>query len=344
MARDEDLGSLSTWFDETSAEGRAADALAQERRAAQAEAEEDFARGLRERVDLVAPPVPVRLDRVVPRARRRRALVRGVASCAAAAAVLGGVAVVQALPWESTAVAPASQETEDPSQGAATDDVAEEVSTGEEAVSATGGTFWYVLSESRDPGTTDAPEVMESWSSLDQPGLLVWGGDLSTAAGKGPSDVVGRFRIDGEWVDMLREPERLPTDAAGLGEVLRASVEPDRRSGSDDEKVFGMARDLMTAGGLVPDALRRAAWEVATGLPGAQMAPGEDSTGRAGQVVEYTQDGAPVRIVWDEDAALKLEETSDGWTSILLEQRFSTDPLPVEPTLENAGCAQWSTC
>lgn len=329
MARDDDLGMLSTWLDETTTDG-------EERRAQQTRAEETFARALRDRADVVAPAVPVRLENVVPRARRRRAAVRGAASLAAAAAAFGGVAMVQAHPWDPAAMAPVSPS----GQTAPGNDT---ITLGQETT-ARDGTFWYVMTESRDAAGTEGTEVMESWSSLNEPGLLVWDRDPSTAAGKGPSDVIGRFRIDGEWVDMLRDPELLPSDPTALADVLWASVEADRGSGTDQEKVFAMARDLIAQGGLVPEALRRAAWEVAVALPGAEVADGEDSQARAGQVLEYTQDGAPVRLVWDPNQALLLEETSDGWSRTVLEQRFTDEPLPVQPTLENSGCVQWSTC
>lgn len=187
--------------------------------------------------------------------------------------------------------------------------------------------------------------VRDQWTSRTAPGLLVLGDDPSTAQGIGPSSVIGRFRIDGAWVDQLRDVSALPTDAAGLEAVLRDSVEPGRGSGSDDDKVFNMARNLLLEGGLQPDALRRAAWDVAAGLPAAAISTGTDSVSRTGEVLEYTDEtGRPARLIRDPATGLLLEDSvGEDSVRVYIEQGPATE-LPVEPTLASSGCVDWSTC
>ncbi|HQY34416.1 MAG TPA: hypothetical protein PLS68_10660 [Actinotalea sp.] len=300
--------------------------------------DEDFAQALRDRAHAVAPHIAVDTGRVVPRARRRRAVARGAGSLALAAVMAGGGWVAQAQPWSTaapgtTALPVGGGAPETPSAGPTATAVAPP--TVEEP-------FWYTLAQISSADGTRS-EQAESWLSRELPGLLVTDGDLATATGVGPRDVVGRFFLDGAWVDMLRDPTALPTDAAALEGVLRASVEPDRRSGTDDEKVFGMARDLLLDGGLLPVELRRAAWDVAAGLPGVTVTDGSDSTGRAGSVLAYPTGGSVSTLVADPLTGLLLEQsTGDGFTTYL--EQGSVVAPPVEPTLDNAGCVSWATC
>ncbi|WP_024285474.1 hypothetical protein [Cellulomonas sp. KRMCY2] len=312
--------------------------------------DEDFARTLRMRLDAVAPRLDVDTTRVVPRARRRRAVVRGLGTFALAAVVAGGGWAAQARPWSSWAAAPPAAlvgpvPTPSVTPTAEPDPTPSVAPVVQPTVLA--GTYWYTLRQSSYAGDEHQEE---SWLSRDEPGLLVTDGDLTTATGVGPRDVIGRFRIDGEWIDMLRDPALLPVDPTALEDVLRASVEPDRRSGTDDDKVFGMARDLLLDGGLLPVGLRQAAWAVAAGVPGVTASDGADSTGRTGEVLEHTADGVVTTLVRDPETGLLLEESSDDlegssddWSSTYLDQRLVED-VPVEPTLENSGCTSWATC
>ncbi|MEN1976926.1 hypothetical protein [Cellulomonas olei] len=340
--------------------------------------DEEFARELRERALAAAPPSAVDLDAVIPRARRRRA--RGRAAGAGALALVAVTGVVAAQAWaggpgggasdvgpagtgslgRTATVAPtdgASLEAEAEAARRAAEAAAREAASGPAATDAAGtdgagtiepgsGTaqgaapYWYVLMES--PAADGGTERTETWRSRELPGLIVSDGDLTAPAAMGPTNVVGRFRIDGVWVDMLRDPALLPTDAGALGQVLRDSVEPDRGGeGSDDDKVFGMVQDLLRDGGILPTDLLRAAVGVAGGLPGATVADGTDDRGRPGTVVEYRPStGGTERLVVDPATGLPLQVGD----AVYLEQHSAED-TPVEPTLEMAGCGEsWETC
>lgn len=323
--------------------------------------DDEFVRDLRSRVEAAAPTVDVRLTGVVPRARRRRAWTRAAGAGAAGGLVLAGVLVGQAwagAPWSThtlagpagtgEAVATASP-TADASASAAEVEAAEDARAAAEAAAdaalrygtAQGAApYWYSRTAAPD-GITD---LHESWASPDRPGLLVWGGDLGNTEATASSHVIGRFRIDGEWVDMLRDPAALPTDPAALEQVFRDSVEPDRRSGSDDEKVYGMAYDLLNNNpGWLPTTLLQAAWQVAGSLPGSTVVAGEDSLGRAGEVLTRPgAEGGPERIVVDPATGLILEMNAGANTRVL--QQSPADAVPVQPSLDGTGCTAWESC
>jgi hypothetical protein len=308
--------------------------------------DDDFTRHLRDLADSATPTVDVQTDRVVPRARRRRALTRS-----AGAGAVGMVAVVGVLvghgwadaPWRTDdgLVLPAATGTPTADESPAPTPESTPAPTQTTSGTAQGAApYWYTLITGPDGGG----ERFESWQSPDRPGLLVWDGDLANPAAMGPTTVIGRFRIDGEWVDMLRDPSALPTDPVALEAVLRASVEPDRRSGTDEDKVYGMAYDLLNnSPGWLPTDLLLATWQVAGSLPGSTVAPGQDSLGRAGEVLTRpgTENGSD-RLVIDQATGLLLEMNSGDGIRVI--QQGPADSVPLEPTLEMAGCTAWETC
>jgi hypothetical protein len=308
--------------------------------------DEDFVQHLRARADAAAPAVDVRTDRVVPRARRRRAWTRTAGTGAVALIAVTGVVVGQSwadAPWRTGGEQVLPAATASPTTGAspAPTAVPSPDPTGTTSGTAQGAApYWYTLITGPDGGG----ERFESWESPDRPGLLLWDGDLANPAATGPTTVIGRFRIDGEWVDMLRDPSALPSDPVALEAVLRDSVEPDRRSGTDDEKVYGMAYDLLNdSPGWLPTDLLLATWQVAGSLPGSTVAPGQDALGRPGEVL--TRPGAengPDRLVIDPATGLLLEMNSGDAVRVI--QQGPADTVPVEPTLEMAGCTAWESC
>ncbi|WP_136519272.1 hypothetical protein [Cellulomonas telluris] len=324
--------------------------------------DEDFATRLRARADAVAPPVPVDLSGVVGRGRRRRVARHGAVAALAVVALAGAGlgASTQLGLVEPSVLQPALPEPpqlpwdDEPPASAPTPSTAPTVQPDGTVVGGVGDPwtgdepYWYTVYEAtqRDltTGTTESFR-REQWTSRERPGLTVTDGDLATASGFGPRVVMGRYRIDGEWVDMLDDPNRLPTDPAALEAVLRDSVEPDRRQGTPDDKVVEMATELVLEGGLLPVELRHAAWQVAAAVPGAVVTEGTDSTGRPGQVLRWDRsEWEPVTYVRDPSTGLMLEVVDEmGWHAVYLEQRPSGPP-PVAPTLENSGCAQWVTC
>lgn len=325
--------------------------------------DDEFARRLRDRVDAAAPTIDVHLTGVVPRARRRRAWTRAAGAGAAGGLVLAGVLVGQAwagAPWSThtlagpagtgTPVATVTPEpTPDGSTAPADAQAAEDARAAAEAAAdaalrygtAQGAApYWYTRVEATYDGPT---ETAETWSSTERPGLLAWDGDYtpSSLAAMGPKDVLGSFVIDGEPVEMLRDPAVLPTDAAGLAVVLRATVGDG--PGADD-LVYERVHDLLLDGGIRPTALLRAAVEVVESLPGATTTAGTDSRGRAGTVVEYPLGaGGVARLVVEPGTWLPLEIVAPGEHRVWVEQG-PRDTVPVEPTLEIAGCLTWETC
>lgn len=325
-----------------------------------------FVEELRARADAAVPSVPVDVPRVVRLGRRRRAVRLGATGALSVLALVGaGLAASTQLglvdedallqpawtnlPWEdaappastATPVTPATSPTAQP-DGTVVGGVGDPW-PGDEP-------YWYTLSEQTQTGYLDGVAQTttyrsESWLSRERPGLLVTDGDVTRATGVGPRQVLGRFRVDGTWVDMLADPTLLPDEPDALAAVLRDSVEPDRRQGTPDDKVLEMAMELVRDGALLPAGLQDAAWEVAAGVPGVTVSDGTDTTGRPGQVLRYDRgEGPAVTYVRDPSTGLLLELADEaGWHVVYLEQRPADAP-PEAPTLENAGCAQWATC
>lgn len=306
--------------------------------------DETFADRLRARADLVVPAFDVDPERVVRRARTRRAVSRSVAlTVTAAVVVVAGAWAAPGLGWDPfPRRGPAWSGAASWTDGAAPTPHA--TSTTSAAPTApttpTVPTYWYARTETT---TSDGTHVRETWSSTERAGLWIDDGDLTAPGAFGPRDVLGRFRIDGQWVEMLRDPAVLPTSPAALAAVLYASIEPDRAQGTDDQKVFTRVHDLLMSGGTLPADLRLALWDVAAGLPGAAVADGEDSTGRSGRVLEYRAHEGDVRWVGDPSTGLLLERDEPSGRTVYVEQH-ATQEIPLEPTIEMAGCLTWETC
>jgi hypothetical protein len=320
--------------------------------------DDEFVQHLRDRADAAAPAVTVDTARVLPRARRRRAATRAAGVGAVAVLAVTGVVVGQAwadAPWRSGAaeLAPAGTGTTAPSAGPETGPAPGPTGTAQTTTGTaqtTTGTaqgaapYWYthVLWVGAD-GTR---EDRETWSSRDRPGLFISDGDLGTAGAMGPVDVLGRYRLGGQWVDMLRDPAALPTDGDALREVLRDSVEPDRGSGNEDDKVVAMATALIEKGGTLPTSLLLAARDAVAGVPGvvAVVQAPDDFSGRRYTVLEYTTStGGAYRLVTDTSTGLLHEYTADGFSRYYTDTG-PRDTVPVEPTLELAGCTAWESC
>ncbi len=321
--------------------------------------DDDFAHDLRARLDDAMPPLTVRTDRVLPRARRRRAVTRsaGVTGAVGAVALVAVAAVGgwsgDGLGWWRGA-APAGTETltstSVPSDPATTPlaeptaPPAADAGTGPAAGSiadAEGHPYWYVRSTSTGPTGT---EVRDSWYSLTEPGIAIVDDDPGTAFAFGPKSVLGTYVVGGVRYEMLTDVTLLPTDPQALLAVLQDSVEPDRRSGTDEDKVFGMITDLLSFNpGLLPQDLRTALWRAADLLPDVDVTSGTDSPGRAGDVLDYSGNEGPVRLVGDPVTGLLLEQASGDYATVYTTMG-PADSTPIEPTLELAGCTAWASC
>jgi hypothetical protein len=320
--------------------------------------DEDFARTLRDRLDAAAPTIDVDTSRVVPAARRIRRRRNATALVASAAVLAAGVGWATQ-PWEAlqfAEVSPASVLPYVPS------DAAPKIDAGW-----LDAPYWHVRSESTGTDTTSAErhEVRDTWYGNDRPGLYVVEGDQGETGAFGPRDW-GALVIDGARVTVTWERlGTLPTDPAALEQVLRASVEPDRRAGTPDDKVFEMAQELLT-GTPAPRALRDALWSVMGGLPQSTViGASTDALGRSGEAVERTVQGWTTRVLYDPAEHRVLEVTgsladgvleemqaqgqldgaimSTATTTTYLEEGPANAP-PTEPRLEDSGCVAWETC
>ncbi len=289
--------------------------------------DEDFLTDLRAYVDDVAPVVPVDTSRVVPRARRRRLVTRVTSSVAATALIaVGAVTVGDALGSRTTAP-PASDvlfvpEYHEPSGVGLVDPALE-------------AGYWYVKDvEVLDDGTQ---RTVETWTSRDRPGLVVTEGEGAFAFGPRPwfTDVV----VDGERTQVTWELlTTLPRDPAWLDRAFRDAVEPDRRQGSEDDKVFQAAVGLLSQAPVPPD-LTIALVEMMAALPGTEVTvDAQDASGRLGVLVERPgPNGGRVMV------------SETGWVLVdhhgrLRVEQGAEQDTPIEPTLELAGCVDWATC
>jgi len=311
--------------------------------------DERYAQELRARVDAVLPRVDVDVDGVVPRARRRRRVARGLGTTAVLVAVLGaGWAAADGLGPDRAAVAPALPDaTAEPDVPLVGGVPAPAVVADDGTVTGVPGDpwdgdapYWY-MSVEMVAGADEPVEHLEAWISRERPGLLVLDGDLDHAAGIGPLDVIGELVLGGGR-QPVSDPRALPTDPQELALALTGRL----ATGRDvDDGTFMQVRDVLHRGALLTRELRDAYWQVAARLPGTEADVGEDVRGRPGEVLRRTAtDGEEVVLVRDAATGLLLEaRSSAGWWAVYLEQR-ATDGTPVPPTLDRLGCRSWATC
>jgi hypothetical protein len=300
--------------------------------------DEDFSRHLRERIDHVGPTIGVDTSTVIRRARHRRALTRTVSATAA-------VTMVAAVGWAAAAAQPWTRDTGQLPGGLAP--VVTEAppvpspSAEPVVVGWPDAAYWHATYTTSYDGDV---EQSEGWYGHTAPGLVVADGDLSTASGMGPA-LWGVLLIDGAWVQIhWDELYALPTDPVVLEALLRGSIEPDRGTGSEDDKVFGFAMDLLR-NSPAPPPLRRALWTIAQGLPGSVLTPDQtDSTGRPSSLLVRVGDAESAGQYWFDPADGRLlEQDRRSYRFTFLDAGPATAP-PIEPTLEGSGCVSWATC
>ncbi|MHA7134366.1 hypothetical protein [Oerskovia turbata] len=318
--------------------------------------DQEYTKRLRDHVDALVPTFAVDTTSVVETARRRRAAARTGGGAALAVVLAATAWVVQAQPWDAPA---------QPASGAPFTPLDEPLPTPTVDPGWPDAPFWHTLSETEstmvggpDDGETTISRE-ESWKGHDEPGLLMSNGDVTTAAGIGPSGW-GSVVIDGEEVlidwDGLYT---LPTDPVVLEQLLRGSLDPERGSGTDEDKLTDAIRGFLAASP-APPALRLALYEVAAGLPGTTVTPGAtDAAGRTGVLLERRHPHGHVnRLIIEPGTGRLLEESStlenpppaepgaiysSSWRATYLDEG-PADDTPVEPTLENSGCVSWETC
>jgi hypothetical protein len=323
--------------------------------------DELFVQGLRARADAAVPRVDVDVDRVVPRARRRRRVVRGAAGATTLALVLGATwgasAVLGVGPVRDVAPAGPGTTVPTPAEGSVPPDGKPRPRVPAEAVIADDGTvtgvpgdpwegdepYWYEKVEWVD--ADGAVRSSESWSSRERPGLRMTDGDVSRADVLGPIVVLGSYVLDGHRYEKLADPRALPTDPDALLAVLRASAEPERRLGTDDDKVVSMVHDALQQSALLPQDLRQAFWDAVRRVPGVEVVPGE-SRGRPAEVLTYRYVGTSGSERFVRDPATDVLEIGglDSTAAVVVEQGPSGPP-PVDPvSLAGSGCAEWRHC
>ncbi|WP_328291346.1 CU044_5270 family protein [Kineococcus sp. NBC_00420] len=223
---------------------------------------------------------------------------------------------------------------------------------GQQPDQAAGAAYWHVHSEQDYPATK--PLQREIWQSRNGESVLR---DETLVSGAldgepvDPAEVVTTsldgpavFGVGGRslsWADL----DALPTDPQALGTLLRAAVK-DHPAGEDHE-LFVTVTDLLTESPASP-ALRRALWEVAARVPGAEvLGPMTDAAGRTGTAIERDElDQNRYRYVYILDPTTgELLETRnvdrDGVVvyrmTELAQEPASTAPLSVPP-----GCGPGS--
>lgn len=345
--------------------------------------DEQFVERLRAHVDPLAPAIHVDAAAILARGRRRRTarnalgLTGGVAMVAAVAtgaAALGvpGWGDGEGAPAASGAATPPAVTSTPPAEEGASEPLPAPVApygTADFAVSADGvmtgasgdpwpgdELYWYTADELRDASGT-VLESHESWQSRERPGLGMTDGDTAGAFAMGPTAVLGGFTVDGVELDLLAEPAYLPTDPAALDEVVRETVARDQRDGAGrgpvDQRVFQRVTELLAwSGGTLPQDLRDALWQVAVSVPGAEARVGTDPEGRTADVVHFAYepgDGPDIELYRAPGTGLVIAThyLSDGTspeTWDVVTEQGPTSTIPLQPTLELAGCAAWATC
>ncbi len=281
---------------------------------------DDFLRSLTERADRAVPSIPVHTERVIPRARRRRTIIRGSQSLAVIAVlgvVIGGVGwawqdrpAPPALPSPTASPSPTPSPTPSPE---ATGPAVSAPAPTQEATAPTPEApplqvtadlpFWHTVVEThfRDDPTV----VSESWVAKNQDGLLITDGDQEGALGHFPLMV---YLHDWLGLDPALDPDGYPQDEATLRAALTVAA-ADQDPSYREVTITAMAWHIVEAGGLLPESLRRAAWNLLLHSEATRVTPGSDITGRTGQVVHFTS-SEDFTIVVDPDRLLLLQI---GW-------------------------------
>ncbi len=273
--------------------------------------DDDF---LRSFADRAVPDVPVHTERVIPRAHRRRRIIR-TAQSIGVIAVLGVVAGGLGWAWQdapnpiatpsptsspSPTPTPVPTPTHTPEPSAVESTPPARVSSGPASVTAD-EPYWYIRTETEG----HPPPYYEEWTALDQPGMSWVGGTVESLYG---------LRSVREEVAELTDPlgnvaiTDLPHDAQGLEDlILQGTPSGDDASGTD---VMMRSVDILRLGGAAPADLRQAALDLLLASPYIVTEPGSDGVGRPGLVLTQIDVELPGSYVVDPDRLLVLQFTS----------------------------------
>lgn len=267
-----------------------------------------YGRDLRSHAVGIAPQITVDTSNVFAIARRRRAAHVGSLALVAGLVLGGGGWAVAEQPWAaSQEVMPGGP------SGAPTSDGADAgQATPIPAEGFAQAAYWHVVSENRVPTAVGGPlelERNEYWFGNDRPGKRLSRHEDGTSATQDlPEEIV--FTLS--WSEIYA----LPTDPEQLDAFLRGRY---HRVGTwpvtEDAYVWLSGVDLLMYSPASP-AVRDAAWDVLSGLPGARaIGEVEDSRGRRGVGLTFVDDADDEgmrrfdeRLIYDPDLQMPLEE------------------------------------
>jgi hypothetical protein len=274
--------------------------------------DEQFAQSLRTQVTRVAPQIDVDVTHVVPAARRRRAARVGGVTLAMGLALGGGAwaattleAPGTALPGGSTttAVEPSPEPSGPPVTSSAGDRLMEESGNlPEDPILPPEGwrdaTYFHVVTRGE---VTKQGEEVEGYTPL---GIERWYGDgvsfQLTAHGPELLDIRGYITFEGAepisftWAELAD----LPTEPNALHQALLTKLEP--MDMGEDGALDATARLITDSP--APAAVRAAAWDLLTTLPGVEV----EQEDRPGTTATFAVFDRSWTITYDEDRDVPL--------------------------------------
>lgn len=308
----------------------------------------DFLRDLTDRAERTIPDLTVHTDQVIPRAHRRRRLIRA-GQTAGVLAVLAVIAGGATWAWQdrpappalpSPTVSPSPHDSPAPSPEPTPSDSPEppQPPAQTEAPPAPEVTaelpYWHTRIENNVPSLVDAyGAYSETWRAIGRTGLSMTEGNPETALALDPA-VETLFPADRDPIELPTDAGRLPTDVAELRAVLQST--PDVYA-SPEHAAVSRAWDLLEWGGIIPGEVRRTAVQVIFTSELTEVSEGHDDTGRPGLVVVFHHDDiAQFNLIIDPDQALLLQvDGLEGiWSGLYYWEAVAGppfDPGPVAP-------------
>lgn len=302
--------------------------------------DEQFAEGLRTRVDRVAPRIDVDVTSVVPAARRRRATRVGGLTLAMGLALGGGAWAATtlespALPGGTTtmAVEPSPSPTGPPVTSSQGDRLTEEGEPVDNPVLPPEGwrdaTYFHVVIRA------ESSKVGEEDDGREPLGIERWYGDgvgfELTATGPALRHTPSYLNLEGsEPVSFSwQEVASLPTEPTALHDALLDTFEP---TGMAEDAALNSTVRLLTEAP-APPPVRAAAWDLLTSLAAVEVEQDvQDSEGRTGTAATLELWDRTTTVIYDEERNVPLESEEAIGTMRTLRVFLATEftPLPDE--------------
>ena len=305
--------------------------------------DDDFLRSLTDRAERAVPPISVHTDQVIPRARRRRRVTRTSQSLAVIA-VLGAVGGGVAWAWQdrpapvavpspttspsptpsaSPSAAPTTPPTTPPGADPAPTQAAPPQTPAAPQIQVTDELpFWHTVIEDH---RGDQPTIVsEAWVAKDVNGAVIVDGHQEDPLGQFPLMLHLHDRLG---LDPSLDPDRYPEDETTLRAALTAAT-VDQDPGSQEGEITVNAWRIIEAGGLLPESLRLAAWNLLLHSDQTRVVPGTDISGRPGQVVHFVSSG-DFQVVIDPDRLLVLQIGGNDDQAQLITAHAAVATMPV---------------